>query len=243
MVRHQVGRRHFAAQQHLVADDDGARRRRGIAWRARSSWRSAPGSCPGRWTATALAALSAGSCRALVGTLLYTVFDRIGANAIGVFRQQRQICVDLVGLDLGSLDQRILAVRGTARRRHSRAFRPAPSGEGGSMTGEPSHHHTTPIASAVTTNNASAGPIAWFIYGSRHRLALTLTVRSCQAAANRVRAAMRCMLDKSTELGCGPVSHAGNGPPQWRHNLVAQETSQLTGHRGPTKSNQCPIEC
>jgi hypothetical protein len=29
------------------------------------------------------------------------------------------------------------------------------------------------------------------------------------------------------ELGCVSVSHASDGPPQWWHNLVAQETSQL----------------
>jgi hypothetical protein len=48
------------------------------------------------------------------------------------------------------------------------------------------------------------------------------------------------MLDKSTELGCGSVGRPRNGLPQWRLNLVAQETSPIFGHPGPNQVEPMP---
>ena len=87
-----------------------ARMTSGILLGEFDAWsRSAGGSCPRRWTATALEDLHAVAPGDL-GNLVEAILDRIGAHAIGVFRQQREILVDLPGLDLGALDQRILAV-------------------------------------------------------------------------------------------------------------------------------------
>ncbi len=62
------------------------------------------------------------------GDLIEAVLDRIGADAIGVARQQSQIFVDLARLDMGALHQRILAV---AKRRVGDAVKLAAGGERG----------------------------------------------------------------------------------------------------------------
>ena len=105
----EIGRRHFAAQQHLVADDHRA-----------DDVRILFGERHGDGHLRAVVRDPVGQPKPLhdfepialgdFGNLIEAVLDRIGADAIGVARQEFQILVDLLRRHLGGFDQRILAV-------------------------------------------------------------------------------------------------------------------------------------
>ena len=103
----EVCRRHFAAQQHFVADDD-----------RRNDVRIVLGVGNGRRDLPAGPIRIAGDPHTVqhlqpvppraLEHVVAAVVDRIGADAAGVFGEQRQIFVDLLGRDPGTLDQRVL---------------------------------------------------------------------------------------------------------------------------------------
>ena len=118
----EIGRRHFAAQQHLVADDhrpDDVRilfgKRHG-GGHLRPVVRDAVGQPQ---PLQDFEPIALGDFR----NLIEAVLDRIGADAIGVARQEFQILVDLLRRNLGGFDQADSGRRGTAHRRRNRAFR------------------------------------------------------------------------------------------------------------------------
>ena len=126
---------------------------------------------------------------AIAGICVEAVGVRIGADAIGVTRQQSEIFVDLLGADHGARNQRILAV---AERRIGNAveFAAEASGDGGNCTGVPSHHHATAIASAVSAKCASAEAIGVSVRRAQPRSRISLAGnRAKLCACRRVRVA------------------------------------------------------
>ena len=104
-----VGGGHFAAQEHLVPDDDGTDRVRELL-----------GEFDGGGDLAAVFLRIVGQPKAVQDlqsvalgdfrNFVETVLDRIGAHAIGVVRQKRQILIDLLRRHDGALDQGILTV-------------------------------------------------------------------------------------------------------------------------------------
>ncbi len=105
----EIGRRHFAAQQHFVADDHRA-----------DDVRVLFGERHGDRHLRAVVRDPVGQPQPLqdfeaialgdFGNLIEAVLDRISADAIGVARQKFEILVDLLRRNLRGLDQRILTV-------------------------------------------------------------------------------------------------------------------------------------
>ena len=123
-------RRHLAAQQHFVADDDRAhdvrkpvrQRNAGADLILRAVGVARHPEAEQHFQAVPLRDL---------GNLVEAEIDRIGANAIGHLRQLREILLDLGGLDFGRKIERASARRGTAHRKRNRASRRESSGDGG----------------------------------------------------------------------------------------------------------------
>ena len=136
------GRRHFATQQRLVADDDGAHHVREPV-RQRNSGADlilrAVGVARHPQPQHHLEAMPLRD----FGNLVETEIDRIGANAIGHLRQLGEILFDLGGLDFGrEIERRLRAAErrirnaielltaGKRRRRHRhRGAEPPPCGD------------------------------------------------------------------------------------------------------------------
>ena len=105
----EIGRRHFAAQQNFIADDHRA-----------DDVRVLFGQRHGDRHLRAVVRDPVGQPQPLhdfepialgdFGNLIEAVLDRIGADAIGVARQEFEVLVDLLRRNLRGLDQRILAV-------------------------------------------------------------------------------------------------------------------------------------
>ena len=144
----QIGRRHFAAQQHLVADDDGPDRVRitvGDRDRRLELNLGFFGVVRHPEALQHLQAKFGGDRRDLFEALI----DRIDTDAIGQLRQLREVLLDLgggnacVGIEAGS------GCRGTARRKRNRAFSLTPNGDWATCTGLPSQAQTAAMIAVV----------------------------------------------------------------------------------------------
>ncbi len=137
------------------------------------------------------------------------------------------------GSDLGSLDQRILAV---AKRRVGHTISFCAGRQAATAAAPPARRATTtttPIASAVTANSASADAIA-YRRASGHTARINLDCASCQAVASRALAAPPCALDKRTELGC--CLRAPEAAPR----MAARMLPWSVRSSGNSQNNQLP---
>ena len=103
----EVCRRHFAAQQHFVADDDrrdDVRIVLGVGNRRRDLPAGPIRIAGDPHTVQHLQPVPPRALEHVIAA----VVDRIGADAAGVFGEQRQIFIDLLRRHPGTLDQRIL---------------------------------------------------------------------------------------------------------------------------------------
>ena len=76
--------------------------------------------------------------------------------------------------------------RGTAHRKCSRVCRRHASGDGGNCTGQPSHHQAIAIASAVSAKCASAEAIEFPSARASHRVALALIRKSANRFSDKI---------------------------------------------------------
>ena len=93
------------------------------------------------------------------------------------------------------------------------SFLPGPSADGGSGMGEPSHHHTATMASAVSPNDSKAGTAVRRV--RKRDTALPLTLEPRHAKRGGLRRAL-CWTKPGPSLACYPPARCLNhGPIGW----------------------------
>ena len=192
----EVGNRHFPAEQHFIADNHPGNNV-GIRLGQRDAGRDLfavllrlVGQPESKQD---LEPVPAG-CR---NHLIDALRGRVGADTIGVVRQQGEIFIDLPRLDPRSLDQRTLSIAKrcvrqagqfvAAGKRRQRKYRGRT---------EPPPHGTDCQRRQGKQRRRRANRISFC--RERHALALSLTARSAKIG----RATRRCALDKRPDFGC-----------------------------------------